>query len=63
VYAARIWVAHPRSCMTEVDSMAQDAIVLLKDDHREVRRIFREFRKAGRTRSGSGGRWTAGLSC
>ena len=43
--------------------MAKDAIVLLKDDHREVGRVFREFRKAGRTRSGSGGQWTACLSC
>jgi iron-sulfur cluster repair protein YtfE (RIC family) len=27
--------------------MASDAIVLLKNDHRELRRVFREFRKAG----------------
>jgi iron-sulfur cluster repair protein YtfE (RIC family) len=27
--------------------MAGDAIVLLKNDHRELRRVFREFQKAG----------------
>jgi hemerythrin superfamily protein len=27
--------------------MSSDAIVLLKDDHKEIRRLFREFRAAG----------------
>jgi len=27
--------------------MSTDAIVLLKDDHKEIRRLFREFQKAG----------------
>ena len=29
--------------------MSTDAIVLLRDDHSEVRRLFREFQKAGTT--------------
>ena len=27
--------------------MTSDAIVLLKDDHKEIRRLFREFQRAG----------------
>ena len=27
--------------------MSKDAIVLLKDDHKEVRKVFRDFQKAG----------------
>ncbi|MGZ4686209.1 hypothetical protein [Oryzihumus sp.] len=27
--------------------MSTDAIVLLKDDHKEVRRLFRDFEEAG----------------
>lgn len=27
--------------------MAKDAIVLLKDDHKEIKKLFREYRKAG----------------
>ncbi len=26
--------------------MTSDAIVLLKDDHKEIRRLFREFQRA-----------------
>ena len=29
--------------------MSQDAIVMLKEDHKEVRALFREFQKAGTT--------------
>ena len=29
--------------------MSQDAIVMLKDDHKEVRKLFREFQKASTT--------------
>ena len=27
--------------------MSTDAIVLLKEDHREIKRLFREFKEAG----------------
>jgi hypothetical protein len=27
--------------------VTSDAIVLLKDDHKEIRRLFREFQRAG----------------
>ncbi len=29
--------------------MSTDAIVLLKDDHRQIKRLFREFERAGET--------------
>jgi len=31
----------------EGGTMTSDAIVLLKDDHKEIRRLFREFQGAG----------------
>jgi hemerythrin superfamily protein len=36
--------------------MAKDAIVLLKEDHKEIRRLFREFQKAGPRAKASKGR-------
>lgn len=29
--------------------MSTDAIVLLKNDHRQIRKLFRDFQDAGRT--------------
>ena len=34
--------------------MSQDAIVMLKEDHKEVRALFREFQKSGTTDSRKG---------
>ena len=34
--------------------MSQDAIVMLKDDHKEVRSLFREFQKSSTTRARKG---------
>lgn len=34
--------------------MSQDAIVMLKEDHKEVRALFREFQKAGTTAARKG---------
>ncbi len=34
--------------------MSQDAIVMLKDDHKEVRKLFREFQKDSTTPSRKG---------
>lgn len=31
--------------------MSQDAIVMLKDDHKEIRAVFREFQKASTTKA------------
>jgi hemerythrin-like domain-containing protein len=36
--------------------MSTDAIVLLKDDHKEIRRLFREFEAAGESASATKGR-------
>ena len=34
--------------------MSTDAIVLLKDDHKEIRTLFREFEEAGENASSQG---------
>lgn len=36
--------------------MSTDAIVLLKEDHKEIRRLFREFQSAGDTATATRGR-------
>jgi hemerythrin superfamily protein len=36
--------------------MSTDAIVLLREDHKEIRRVFREFQKAGKNDTGAHGR-------
>ena len=36
--------------------MSTDAIVLLKNDHKEVRKLFRDFQKAGDTAFATKGR-------
>jgi hemerythrin superfamily protein len=33
--------------------MSTDAIVLLKQDHKEIRRVFREYQKTGKTDTGA----------
>ena len=34
--------------------MSQDAIVMLKEDHKEIRALFREFRKSSTTKARKG---------
>ena len=36
--------------------MSTDAIVLLKDDHKEIRKVFRDFKKAGENATATKGR-------
>src|SRR5213080_3478009 len=37
----------PSTVTHEGSTVTTDAIVLLKDDHKEIRRLFREFQRAG----------------
>jgi hemerythrin-like domain-containing protein len=47
---AAVWSATPRVRPLQDDEgnrMSTDAIVLLKQDHKEIRKLFRDFNKAG----------------
>ena len=37
----------PRSLLKGLPRMSTDAIVLLRDDHKQIKRLFREFQQAG----------------
>ncbi len=39
--------------------MSTDAIVVLKDDHKRIRRLFRDFQKAGENATATKGRLAA----
>src|SRR5690348_7596263 len=45
-----------RACPPRFDLMSTDAIVLLKKDHQEVRRLFDQFSKAGENAHAEKGR-------
>ncbi|HEX2176654.1 MAG TPA: hemerythrin domain-containing protein [Nocardioidaceae bacterium] len=46
-YAKPSAAQRARPLVTPEEPMSKDAIVLLKEDHKEIRKVFKEFQKAG----------------